>query len=169
MAIEWRPSEGTERSYSPAAKAQSSSEQESHPKDGREGGSSVMTRTRRLKGRSVAGLLLVLLLAATTASANGRSRSGAEGAVGAAGTEAAAGAAAAYPAAARGPAAGPPASTARISLEFVDAELVDVFHALAVQSGVNNSPMGFGSNGRLLVYNGHAADQNMKVWVQLQG
>ncbi len=38
-----------------------------------------------------------------------------------------------------------------------------------VQSAVNNSPLGFGSKGRLLIYNGHTADQNMKVWVQLQG
>jgi type II secretion system protein D len=34
-------------------------------------------------------------------------------------------------------AAGPPVSTGRFTLEFVDAELVDVFQALATQSGVN--------------------------------
>ena len=50
-----------------------------------------------------------------------------------------------------------------------DMALLDCGGSGTVQSGVNNSPMGFGSKGRLLIYNGHTADQNMKVWVQLQG
>lgn len=50
-----------------------------------------------------------------------------------------------------------------------DMTLLDCSGSGTVQSAVNNSPMGFGANGSLLIYNGHAADQNMKVWVQLQG
>ncbi len=128
-----------------------------------------MTRTRRLSGSSVAALLLVLLLAATTASANGQSRPGATGAAGAAGTAAATGTAAAYPVAARGSAAGPPASTARISLEFVDAELVDVFQALAVQSGVNIALSGSVKGKTTLRLRNVTLEQAMNIVTKLNG
>jgi len=98
-----------------------------------------MTRKRSLKGSSAAiVVLLALLLAASGALANGVSKPGAGAAV-PLGGESAAGAGApgaasqAYP----GAAGGPPVSTARFTLEFVDAELIDVFQALAMQSGVN--------------------------------
>ncbi|MCJ7821726.1 MAG: hypothetical protein MUQ26_01370, partial [Armatimonadetes bacterium] len=75
-----------------------------------------MTRKRSLRGRSAAIVLLALLLAASVALANGVSKPGAgAGAPGAAGQ--------AYP----GAAGGPPVTTARFTLEFVDAELIDVF------------------------------------------
>jgi type II secretion system protein D len=84
-------------------------------------------------------LLSALLLAAGIALANGTARVGAPpAAAGAAAGDAAAGdAATRYQAAALDTGAGPPVSTARFTLEFVDAELVDVFQALATQSGVN--------------------------------
>ncbi len=128
-----------------------------------------MTRTRRLNGSSVATLLLVVLWAATTASANGRSLPGATGAAGAAGTAAATGTAAAYPAAVRGPAAGPPASTARISLEFVDAELMDVFQALAVQSGVNIALSGSVKGKTTLRLRNVTLEQAMNIVTRLNG
>ena len=90
-----------------------------------------MTRTRILTVSSAA-VLLALLLAAGAALANGVEKPEA-----AAAAAAATGGEAAYMRAARGTGAGPPASTNRINLEFVDAELIDVFQALATQSGVN--------------------------------
>ncbi|UCC68109.1 MAG: hypothetical protein JSV79_13540 [Armatimonadota bacterium] len=102
-----------------------------------------MTRRGNLKGGSMAALLLVLLLAAGVALANGVSKPGAGAAApvgtgpAAAGAAAPAGTGTAYARSVRGPSGGPPVSTARFTLEFVDAELVDVFQALAMQSGVN--------------------------------
>ena len=50
-----------------------------------------------------------------------------------------------------------------------DCGLLECTATGTVQSAVNASPLAFGAEGRLLIYNGHTADQNMKVWVQLQG
>ena len=84
---------------------------------------------RRLVLSSCLAIVAVLLVLAGGALANGNARP--EAAAGAA----AVGSTGAGTAASIG--AGPPASTARFTLEFVDADLVDVFQALATQSGVN--------------------------------
>ncbi len=82
-----------------------------------------MTRTRILTVSSLA-IVLALLLGASAVLANGHARAGtAPGGAAVRGTGRTAG--------------GPPVSTGRFTLEFVDAELVDVFQALATQSGVN--------------------------------
>ena len=39
----------------------------------------------------------------------------------------------------------------------------------SVVQGCNSSPSVFGSSAQVLIYNGHTADQNMKIWLQLQG
>jgi len=70
-------------------------------------------------------VVLALLLGASAVLGNGNARPGAAAARSAVGGVG------------RTAAAGPPVSTGRFTLEFVDAELVDVFQALATQSGVN--------------------------------
>lgn len=84
-----------------------------------------MTRRQNVVWTSVA-ILLAVLLAASLALANGQAKPGAT-AAGAAGL--------AYTGARGAP--GPPATRALFTLEFVDADIVDVFQALATQSGVN--------------------------------
>lgn len=86
-----------------------------------------MTRKYSVGGCGTA-VVLALLLVAGIASANGHAVPGVDSAA-AAGT--------AYVGAARGQPGGAPSSTARFTLEFVDADLADVFQALATQSGVN--------------------------------
>ena len=50
-----------------------------------------------------------------------------------------------------------------------DCTLLQCSGSGTVQCSSNNSQLAFGAEGKLLIYNGHTADQNMKVWVQLLG
>jgi len=119
-------------------------------------------------------LLLVVLLAASVALANGEGRPGAGAAapVGAgpgAGAAGPAGTGPAYAGAARGPGGGPPVTTARFTLEFVDAELVDVFQALAMQSGVNIAVSGSVKGKATLRLRNVTLDQALKIVTKLNG
>ena len=129
-----------------------------------------MTRKRSLKGSSAAIVLLALLLTASLALANGVSKPGAGAGV-PLGGESAAGAGApgaagqAYP----GAAGGPPVTTARFTLEFVDAELIDVFQALAMQSGVNIAVSGSVTGKTTLRLRNVTLDQALKIVTRLNG
>ncbi len=80
-------------------------------------------------------VLLALLLACVAVLANGNARpQEAAAATAAAGQSQAGGG--------RGTSAGPPVSTARFTLEFVNAEIIDVLQALATQSGANIAASG---------------------------
>ena len=121
-----------------------------------------MTRTRTLMGSSVA-VLLVLLLMASVAMAQGK--------IATPEAEAARAATAGYGASgtARGPAAGAPVSTGRFTLEFVDAELVDVFQALATQSGVNVAVSGSVKGKTTLRLRNVTLEQAMNIVTRLNG
>ncbi len=121
-----------------------------------------MTRTRNLMGSSLA-ILLVLLLAVSAAMAQGK--------VATPEAEAARAATAGYGASgtARGPAAGAPVSTGRFTLEFVDAELVDVFQALATQSGVNVAVSGSVKGKTTLRLRNVTLEQAMNIVTRLNG
>lgn len=121
-----------------------------------------MTRTRTLMGSSLA-IMLVLLLAASVAMAQGK--------VATPEAEAARAATAGYGASgtARGPAAGAPVSTGRFTLEFVDAELVDVFQALATQSGVNVAVSGSVKGKTTLRLRNVTLEQAMNIVTRLNG
>ena len=121
-----------------------------------------MTRRGNRKGSSAAALLLALLLAGGIAFANGQTRPGAA-------VPAAAGTGQAYSEAARSPGGGPPVSTARFSLEFVDAELVDVFQALAMQSGVNVAVSGSVQGRTTLRLRNVTLEQAMTIVTRLNG
>lgn len=114
-----------------------------------------MTRTRILTGSSLA-LMVVLLLGATTVFGNGVGKPGAAAGYGSSGT-------------ARGAAAGAPVSTARFTLEFVDAELVDVFQALATQSGVNVACSGSVKGSTTLRLRNVTLEQAMNIVTRLNG
>ena len=121
-----------------------------------------MTRTRTLMGSSLA-VLLVLLLAVSAAMAQGK--------VATPEAEAARAATAGYGASGtgRGPAAGAPVSTGRFTLEFVDAELVDVFQALATQSGVNVAVSGSVKGKTTLRLRNVTLEQAMNIVTRLNG
>ncbi len=121
-----------------------------------------MTRTRTLMGSSLA-IFLVLLLTASVAMAQGK--------VATPEAEAARAATAGYGASgtARGPAAGAPVSTGRFTLEFVDAELVDVFQALATQSGVNVAVSGSVKGKTTLRLRNVTLEQAMNIVTRLNG
>jgi len=121
-----------------------------------------MTRTRTLMGSSLA-ILLVLLLTASVAMAQGK--------VATPEAEAARAATAGYGASgtARGSAAGAPVSTGRFTLEFVDAELVDVFQALATQSGVNVAVSGSVKGKTTLRLRNVTLEQAMNIVTRLNG
>jgi len=123
-----------------------------------------MTRRRTLTGSSVA-VVLVLLLVTSAAMA------GAQGKVARPEAEAARAATAGYGASgtARGPAAGAPVSTGRFTLEFVDAELVDVFQALATQSGVNVAVSGSVKGKTTLRLRNVTLEQAMNIVTRLNG
>jgi general secretion pathway protein D len=70
---------------------------------------------------------------------------------------------------ARGPAAGAPVSTGRFTLEFVDAELVDVFQALATQSGVNVAVSGSVKGKTTLRLRNVTLEQAMNIVTKLNG
>ena len=84
-----------------------------------------MTRKHRVVWGSLA-VVLAMLLVTGIGLANGQAKPGAQTAAAARGL--------AYTG---GRSTGPRASNSRFTLEFVDADLVDVFQALATQSGVN--------------------------------
>jgi len=113
-------------------------------------------------GSSLA-IMLVLLLAASVAIAQGK--------VATPEAEAARAATAGYGASgtARGPAAGAPVSTGRFTLEFVDAELVDVFQALATQSGVNVAVSGSVKGKTTLRLRNVTLEQAMNIVTRLNG
>jgi type II secretion system protein D len=67
------------------------------------------------------------------------------------------------------PAAGAPVSTGRFTLEFVDAELVDVFQALATQSGVNVVVSGSVKGKTTLRLRNVTLDQAMNLVTKLNG
>ncbi len=113
-----------------------------------------MTRTRFWTISSLV-LIVAMLLGATTVFANGVAKRGAAG-YGASGT-------------ARGAAAGAPVSTARFTLEFVDAELVDVFQALATQSGVNIACSGSVKGTTTLRLRNVTLEQAMNIVTKLNG
>ncbi len=123
-----------------------------------------MTRTRILMGSSLA-ILLAVLLGASAVMAGGL------GKVAKPEAEAARAATAGYGAAetARGPAAGAPVSTGRFTLEFVDAELVDVFQALATQSGVNIAVSGSVKGKTTLRLRNVTLEQAMNIVTKLNG
>jgi type II secretion system protein D len=66
-------------------------------------------------------------------------------------------------------AAGAPVSTGRFTLEFVDAELVDVFQALATQSGVNIAVSGSVKGKTTLRLRNVTLDQAMNIVTKLNG
>ncbi len=113
-----------------------------------------MTRTRILTVSSLV-IILALLLGASAVLANGHAKAGA-----AAGRAAIGG---------RTAAAGPPASTGRFTLEFVDAELVDVFQALATQSGVNIAVSGSVKGKTTLRLRNVTLEQAMNIVTRLNG
>jgi general secretion pathway protein D len=118
-----------------------------------------MTRSRCVVG-TAGVIILALLLAAGAVWANGAAtpQAAAERAAGTA-----------YMEAARGPGSGPPASTARFTLEFVDAELVDIFQALATQSGVNVAVSGSVKGKTTLRLRNVTLEQAMNIVTKLNG
>jgi len=66
-------------------------------------------------------------------------------------------------------AAGAPVSTGRFTLEFVDAELVDVFQALATQSGVNVAVSGSVKGKTTLRLRNVTLEQAMNIVTKLNG
>ena len=125
-----------------------------------------MTRTRVLTGSGLV-IILALLLGASVVLANGVARP--EAAAGAAARGAAAAGAYGSPAAAAGAAAGAPVSTGRFTLEFVDADLVDVFQALATQSGVNIAVSGSVKGKTTLRLRNVTLEQAMNIVTKLNG
>ncbi|MBN1459144.1 MAG: hypothetical protein JXA57_06380 [Armatimonadetes bacterium] len=120
-----------------------------------------MTRTRTFVGTGLV-ILLALLFAVSTAFAQGKAARPE--------AEAAHAATAGYTeGTARGPAAGAPVSTGRFTLEFVDAELVDVFQALATQSGVNVAVSGSVKGKTTLRLRNVTLEQAMNIVTKLNG
>ncbi len=116
-----------------------------------------MTRKQNMLWSSLV-LVLALLLVASFALANGHAKPGAQ-------TAAAKGLA--YTGG-RG-AAGPNPTRARFTLEFVDAELVDVFQALATQSGVNIALSGSVKGKTTLRLRNVSLEQAMNIVCKLNG
>lgn len=116
-----------------------------------------MTRKQNMLWSSLV-LVLTLLLVASFALANGHAKPGAQ---------AAAAKGLAYTGG-RG-AAGPNPTRARFTLEFVDAELVDVFQALATQSGVNIALSGSVKGKTTLRLRNVSLEQAMNIVSKLNG
>jgi type II secretory pathway component GspD/PulD (secretin) len=117
-----------------------------------------------------AATLVVVLLVATAVFANGVARpEAASAAAPVGGGTAATGALATGALGARGTAGGPPVSTGRFTLEFVDAELVDVFQALATQSGVNIAVSGSVKGKTTLRLRNVTLEQAMNIVTRLNG
>jgi len=100
-------------------------------------------------------IIVALAMATGGALANGNSKPGAVGA--------------SYAGAERTRPGGPPASTARFTLEFVDAELVDVFQALATQSGVNVAVSGSVKGKTTLRLRNVTLEQALNIVTKLNG
>ena len=100
-------------------------------------------------------IIVALAMATGGALANGNSKPGAVGA--------------SYAGAERTRPGGPPASTARFTLEFVDAELVDVFQALATQSGVNVAVSGSVKGKTTLRLRNVTLEQALTIVTKLNG
>ena len=107
-------------------------------------------------------VLLILLLACVAALANGHARTQAEAAATAAAGQSQAGGA-------RGTSAGPPVSTARFTLEFVNAEIIDVLQALATQSGVNIAASGSVTGTTTLRLRDVTLEQALNIVTRLNG
>jgi len=116
-----------------------------------------MTRRPSVAGSSLA-IFLVLLLAASFALANGQAKPGAQAAAEARGL--------AYTG---GRGAAGPISRGRFTLEFVDADLVDVFQALATQSGVNIALSGSVKGKTTLRLRNVTIEQAMNIVTKLNG
>ncbi len=125
-----------------------------------------MTRKRLLLESSLV-IVLTVLLGASAVLANGVAHP--KAAAAAAATGAAAPGAYGSPAAAAGAAAGAPVSTGRFTLEFVDADLVDVFQALATQSGVNIAVSGSVQGKTTLRLRNVTLEQAMNIVTKLNG
>jgi len=115
-----------------------------------------MTRKQSAVWSSLA-LVLVMLLVTGVAVANGHAKPGAQ---------AAATNGLAYTG---GRSAGPSPSRARFTLEFVDADLVDVFQALATQSGVNIALSGSVKGKTTLRLRNVTLEQAMNIVTKLNG
>jgi general secretion pathway protein D len=100
-------------------------------------------------------IILAVLMMAGAALANGQAKPGAAGL--------------AYMGATRARAGAPPASTARFTLEFVDADIVDVFQALATQSGVNVALSGSVKGKTTLRLHNVTLEQAMNIVTKLNG
>jgi len=100
-------------------------------------------------------IIVALAIAAGGAFANGHSKPGA--------------AASSYLGADRTRPGAPPASTARFTLEFVDAEVVDVFQALATQSGVNIAVSGSVKGKATLRLRDVTLEQALNIVTKLNG
>ena len=102
-------------------------------------------------------VVLALLLGASAVLGNGNARPGAAAARSAVGGVG------------RTAAAGPPVSTGRFTLEFVDADLVDVFQALATQSGANIAVSGSVKGKTTLRLRNVTLQQAMDIVTKLNG
>ena len=100
-------------------------------------------------------IMVALAIAAGGAFANGNAKPGA--------------APSSYLGADRSRPGAPPASTARFTLEFVDAEVVDVFQALATQSGVNIAVSGSVKGKTTLRLRDVTLEQAMNIVTRLNG
>jgi len=116
-----------------------------------------MTRKHRVVWGSLA-VVLAMLLVTGIALANGHAKPGAQTAAAARGL--------AYTG---GRSAGPRPAKARFTLEFVDADLVDVFQALATQSGVNIALSGSVKGKATLRLRNVTLEQAMNIVTKLNG
>ncbi|MGD0113856.1 MAG: secretin N-terminal domain-containing protein [Armatimonadota bacterium] len=116
-----------------------------------------MTRKHRVVWGSLA-VVLAMLLVTGIGLANGQGKPGAQTAAAARGL--------AYTG---GRSTGPRASNSRFTLEFVDADLVDVFQALATQSGVNIALSGSVKGKATLRLRNVTLEQAMNIVTKLNG
>jgi general secretion pathway protein D len=104
---------------------------------------------------TITAVLLAVVMVAGAALANGKAKPGAAGT--------------AYMGATRARAGAAPASTARFTLEFVDADIVDVFQSLATQSGVNIALSGSVKGKTTLRLHNVTLEQAMNIVTKLNG
>ncbi len=104
-------------------------------------------------------MVLVLAMATGGALANGHAKPNATGSSYQGST----------PVASRGGPGGPPASSARFTLEFVDAEVADVFQALSTQSGVNIAVSGSVTGKTTLRLRNVTLEQALTIVTKLNG
>ena len=123
-----------------------------------------MTRTHRVVWGSLA-LVVAMLLVTGIALANGRAKPGAKASAKAGAKAAAGNRGLAY----TGGRSSTRTSSARFTLEFVDADLVDVFQALATQSGVNIALSGSVKGKTTLRLRNVTLEQAMNIITKLNG